>query len=195
MLICPSQRKLTFIENEFVKNNFGLYRLTCLYNLMTLLLLNSEPLIFQVTISISSFNLCKPKPNIFYFRKTFQAKDGWPFPEYYGACGRVVVEEYVGPNLAQWLPKASWKEKLNAALSLLKIAEQFTQGAFGFRLYVTDVSLYNIAVAPDGSLKVIDGGNIVLVDLEEIQQGSVSIFNYKNILYCFSLNFRSTRKL
>lgn len=50
MLMCPSQRKLNYIENEFVKNNFGLYRLTCLYNLMTLLLLNSEPLIFQVSI-------------------------------------------------------------------------------------------------------------------------------------------------
>ena len=48
MLICPSQRKLRYIENEFVKNNFGLYRLTCLYNLMTVLLLNSEPLVFQV---------------------------------------------------------------------------------------------------------------------------------------------------
>lgn len=50
MFICPSQRKLNYIENEFVKNNVGLYRLTCLYNLMTLLLLNSEPLIFQVSI-------------------------------------------------------------------------------------------------------------------------------------------------
>ena len=50
MLICPSQRKLNYIENEFVKSNFGLYRLTCLYNLMTLLLLNSEPLVFQVSI-------------------------------------------------------------------------------------------------------------------------------------------------
>lgn len=50
MFICPSQRKMNYIENEFVKNNVGLYRLTCLYNLMTLLLLNSEPLIFQVSI-------------------------------------------------------------------------------------------------------------------------------------------------
>lgn len=48
LLTCPSQRKFDFIENQFVKNNSGLYRLTCLYNLMTILLLNSEPLIFQV---------------------------------------------------------------------------------------------------------------------------------------------------
>lgn len=50
LLVCPSQRKLSYVENEFVKNNFGLYRLTCLYNMMTLLLLNSEPLVFQVSM-------------------------------------------------------------------------------------------------------------------------------------------------
>lgn len=47
-LICPSKRKLEFMENQFVKHNFGLYRLTCLYNLMTILLHNSEPIVFQV---------------------------------------------------------------------------------------------------------------------------------------------------
>ncbi|EFX71406.1 hypothetical protein DAPPUDRAFT_327242 [Daphnia pulex] len=148
MLMCPSQRKLNYIENEFVKNNFGLYRLTCLYNLMTLLLLNSEPLIFQ----------------------TFPAKEGWPFPIYYGACGRVVVEEYVGPNLAQWLPQASWKERINAALQLLIIADKFTNGAADFRLYLTDLSLFNTAVGSDGTLKIVDGENIVMVDLEKIRK-------------------------
>ena len=52
MFVCPSQRKLNYIENEFVANNLGLYRLTCLYNLMTLLLLNSEPLVFQVSYNL-----------------------------------------------------------------------------------------------------------------------------------------------
>lgn len=50
LLVCPSQRKMNYVENQFVKKNFGLYRLTCLYNLMTILLLNSEPLVFQVSV-------------------------------------------------------------------------------------------------------------------------------------------------
>jgi len=48
MLVCPSQRKLDYIEEKFVQNNLGLNRLTSLDNLMTILLLNSEPLILQV---------------------------------------------------------------------------------------------------------------------------------------------------
>lgn len=57
-LICPSNRKLEFIENQFVKQNFGLYRLTCLYNLMTILLHNSEPIIFQVRHSSFQLKAC-----------------------------------------------------------------------------------------------------------------------------------------
>jgi len=48
LLVCPSQRKLDYVEAKFVQNNLGINRLTCLYNLMTILLLNSEPLILQV---------------------------------------------------------------------------------------------------------------------------------------------------
>lgn len=84
----------------------------------------------------------------------------------------MIVEEYVGQNLAQWLPLASWKEKLRAALELLKISVQFTEGVSGFRLYATDLSLYNIAVGLDGSLRIIDGENIIVVDLDKIQKGS-----------------------
>lgn len=48
MLVCPSQRKLDLIENKVVENNLGINRLTVLHNIMTILLLNSEPLLFQV---------------------------------------------------------------------------------------------------------------------------------------------------
>lgn len=88
-----------------------------------------------------------------------------------GACGRFIVEEYVGPNLAEWLPRADWKGRMNAALQLLRIADQLTRGIDDFRLYVTDVSLYNVAVDPTSTLKLIDGENIVVVDLEKIRQG------------------------
>jgi len=49
ILVCPSQRKFNLIENQFVKNNRGVNRLVALYNVMTLLILNSEPLLFQVS--------------------------------------------------------------------------------------------------------------------------------------------------
>lgn len=80
--------------------------------------------------------------------------------------------------MAQWLPQASWKQKLNAALEMLKIAVQFTKGFSGFRLYATDLSLYNIAVGSDDSLKIIDGENIIVVDLQKVLQGIFFILFY-----------------
>lgn len=77
----------------------------------------------------------------------------------------------MGPNLAKWLPSASLKERIRTALSMLKIAIQFTEGVNGFRLYATDLSLFNVAVGVNGSLKIIDGENIVVVDLEKIREG------------------------
>lgn len=42
------------------------------------------------------------------------------------------------------------------------MAQQFSSGTFV--LYLTDVSLDNFAVSDDGSVKVIDAENIVIVD-------------------------------
>ena len=51
LVMCPSQRKLNYFEDQqIVQNSLGHDQMTCLYNLMTLLLLNSEPLILQVRI-------------------------------------------------------------------------------------------------------------------------------------------------
>lgn len=83
----------------------------------------------------------------------------------------MIVEEYVGLNLAEWLPRATWQDKLKVASAMLKMAEKFTEGVDGFRLYPTDVSLYNLAVSRDGVVKMVDGENIVIVDLQEIQKG------------------------
>jgi len=48
-----------------------------LHNLLTMLLLNPEPLVAM----------------------TFQQSSGWPLPDYYGACGRLAVFQYIGQSL------------------------------------------------------------------------------------------------
>jgi len=108
--------------------------------------LNSEPLLFQA----------------------FSAENGWPFPHYEGACGRFVVEEYVGPSLSNWLPSASWIDKLDAALQLLLMAEQLSIGKAGFTMYWTDWSLFNIAVDKKRRLRIVDAENIIVVDSQKI---------------------------
>ena len=103
----------------------------------------------------------------------FPSEDDWPFPVYLGGCGRFIVEEYVGPNLSSWLPSASWKERIGAALQLLKIAEKFTKGVSGLRMYITDLSLDNVAVTSTGDLKIVDGEHVIVVDLEIILKGKL----------------------
>jgi hypothetical protein len=49
-------------------------------------------------------------------------------------------------------------------LQLLIIADKFTNGAAN--------SLFNTAVGSDGTLKIVDGENIVMVDLEKIRKGN-----------------------
>jgi len=44
--------------------------------------------------------------------QAFPAANGWPFPEYIGACGRVVVEEYIGTTLMDTVSLMSWEEKV-----------------------------------------------------------------------------------
>lgn len=60
---------------------------------------------------------------------------------------------------------------MSAALQMLQMAKKFTEGVDGFRLYLTDVSLYNIAVNSNGSLRIVDAENIVVVDLDQIKKG------------------------
>ena len=191
LLTCPSQRKIDIFEDRVFAKSQGLYRLTFLYNFMTMLLLNSEPLVFQVFVSCFLFP-CPTVHNSLNILQTFPAEEGWPFPVYLGACGRLVVEENVGPTLDQWLPSAHWVDRVHSALQLLSIAKQFTLGVSGLRLYLTDLSLYNVAVDPQKSLRIIDGGNIVIVDLKQIEKGIARASQIKlNLIWkCNSCRFR-----
>ena len=44
--------------------------------------------------------------------QTFQQADGWPFPKYYGACGRYVVVENAGRPLTEFY-HATWEERVS----------------------------------------------------------------------------------
>lgn len=83
------------------------------------------------------------------------------FPRFIGTCGRVIVEDYVGLTLTEQGDEP-WIVRADYARQLLEMAQQFSSGTFA--LYLTDVSLDNFAVGDDGSVKVIDAENIVIVD-------------------------------
>ncbi len=85
--------------------------------------------------------------------------------------------------------QASWRQRLDAALQLLRIATQLTDGVDGMRLYLTDVSLHNVAVsAKNGRLKIVDGEHIVVVDLDHVRQSAFPpFFSLLRPMFSFSL--------
>ncbi|GIY08277.1 hypothetical protein CDAR_293161 [Caerostris darwini] len=93
----------------------------------------------------------------------FSQAEGWPFPQYYGSCGRVIVEEYVGRTIA-YFEDSSWEQRVDISYQLLLIAQMLTENASGFALYMTDVNMDNFAVRPDGTVLLIDVESIVIVD-------------------------------
>ena len=42
----------------------------------------------------------------------FEKEDNWPFPKYYGSCGRVIIESYEGDTLDKFVKK-TFKSRVN----------------------------------------------------------------------------------
>lgn len=147
MTYCPTQRLLRRMAEKYVEHWPGAPDLrsdevmTMLYTLMV----NEEPLILQ----------------------TFPASEGWPFPVYFGACGRLTAQSYGGRTVAD-LFNADWQTRVDIAWQIMKIADQFTENASGFRLFWTDLDLSNLAVDDAGHVVVVDAEDIYVVDVQQI---------------------------
>lgn len=92
-----------------------------------------------------------------------KAKDGWPVPPYYGACGRLVVEGYEGLELSAFFQEP-WLRRAKIASSLLDAAYKFTFKSKEYAYYLADVSLDNIAVNNKDEAIFVDLENIIIVD-------------------------------
>jgi hypothetical protein len=118
-----------------------------LENILTLLMLNPEPLIFM----------------------TFPAEEGWPFPEYLGSCGRLAVFEDSGDMLTNYY-LSPWTKRVQLARQLVQMAARFTNNDAGVALYLTDWSADNFAVDQFGKLRLVDAENVVLVDQTMVRE-------------------------
>ncbi|GIY56966.1 divergent protein kinase domain 2A [Caerostris extrusa] len=107
---CPSERLLTYLYNQLnAKRNFIEFEEMEFHQLGQLLyslLLNPEAIIMQA----------------------FSQAEGWPFPQYYGSCGRVIVEEYVRRTIA-YFEDSSWEQRVDISYQLLLIAQMLTENA------------------------------------------------------------------
>ena len=98
----------------------------------------------------------------------FPDSEGWPFPKYYGACGRFAMFEHAGQPLEAFLD-VNWAVRARLALQILQLAIKMSDNPT-LNLYLTDWSLDNFAVNTKLQIKLIDLENIILVNKTEIEQ-------------------------
>ena len=110
--------------------------------------------------------MINPEPII---AMAFPSSEGWPFPKYYGSCGRFSVFENAGQPLANFL-EADWTLRARFALQILELAQKMSDNAV-LSLYLTDWSLDNFAVEIQKfQVKLIDLENIILVNKTEVER-------------------------
>ncbi|XP_032828038.1 divergent protein kinase domain 2A-like [Petromyzon marinus] len=154
MVRCPSQRLLDRVVRRYAEaRDSGSVLLSHLHEgeraqLLLTLRFNPEPLVLQ----------------------SFPADEGWPFPKYHGACGRLVVEALVGPTLWE-LWDAPWQRRADLAAQLLDLASQLSDNDLDYALYPLDVTPDNFAVGErDGRVVLVDAENVLVVDKRALRQ-------------------------
>uniref|UniRef100_A0A8C4QI03 Divergent protein kinase domain 2A n=1 Tax=Eptatretus burgeri TaxID=7764 RepID=A0A8C4QI03_EPTBU len=115
-----------------------------------------------------------PEPVIL---QAFPKSEGWPFPQYLGACGRFIAVVNAGPGLWSFVG-APWYRRAALARDLLNLAEKLTWSDLHFSLYMLDVTFDNFAVDPvDGHPVLVDAENVLVVDREHVREAKPEGWN------------------
>ncbi|XP_001606587.2 divergent protein kinase domain 2A isoform X1 [Nasonia vitripennis] len=151
MRLCPTTTKL---EKLFVNVKFQSHAENEDYfkYLWSTIKINPEPLILQI----------------------LPAKEGWPTPKYFGACGRLIVEEYIGLPLSSFIDEP-WIRRAKIASSLLQAADTLMSKNSEFAFYLTDISMDNIAVNNEDKAIFVDLENIIIVEKNPPEKALVGI--------------------
>ena len=142
---CPSKRFGASVTRMYDANDDGDLSLAERRHLLTTLLINKEPIYLQV----------------------FPRNRGWPFPAYYGACGRAIAVEYAGKTLKEALGRP-WDYRVWLSIEILDLAARMTERD-GWAIYFGDYSPENFAVTSHGDVLCIDLEHLIVVDLRELE--------------------------
>ncbi|XP_006638997.1 divergent protein kinase domain 2B [Lepisosteus oculatus] len=173
MLRCTSQRLLDRIVRRYaevsdagsvqMKHFAERDKLRLLYTLSV----NQHPLMLQI----------------------FPGSEGWPFPKYYGSCGRVIVTTSTNP-IKQFY-SAAFEARADVAYQLLSITQSLRTNGFNYVLYYTSVSEDMFGTFEDGRLFITDASTIGVIDKQEgFLDGAVQQENYTDVFSCLNLNCR-----
>ncbi|KOC59654.1 Deleted in autism protein 1 like protein [Habropoda laboriosa] len=152
--LCPSVQHLNNLLQHVYHNNKDIDPKILNLNIWVLTALNPEPLLLQI----------------------LPAERNWPVPKYLGACGRMIIEEYVGLPLATYYNEP-WLCRAKISSSLLDAAYMFTYKNKDFGFYLTDISVDNIAVDLNNNVKFVDLENVIIVDKNIVPAERSTIWN------------------
>uniref|UniRef100_A0A668AXX4 Divergent protein kinase domain 2B n=2 Tax=Myripristis murdjan TaxID=586833 RepID=A0A668AXX4_9TELE len=93
----------------------------------------------------------------------FPGAEGWPFPRYHGACGRLMVWTSSRPLSA--LYGASMEQRADAVYQLIQLSQGLDSNSLGFRLYYTQLGEDMFGLLEDGRLIISDASTIGVIDL------------------------------
>ncbi|XP_012278301.1 deleted in autism protein 1 homolog [Orussus abietinus] len=141
LLVCPHSDNTERLFHSVFENGLNEENSTFHVHLWTLIKINPEPIILQI----------------------LRAEDGWPVPKYLGACGRLIVEEYIGLPLISFYNE-DWIRRASIASSLLNAVHMLTFRSTEFSFYLTDISPENIAVNCRDEAKFVDLEDMIIVD-------------------------------
>ena len=144
---CPSTRLEEKVIRLYDSDGDELLSLEDQRILATTLQVNREPVILQL----------------------FPQEEGWPFPRYYGACGRVIIAENAGKPLTDYLNKI-WEFRVWLSVQLLQIAFLLTSNNKGWTIYLTDMDPENFALSENGQVFAIDVEHAVVIDTQEMKE-------------------------
>ncbi|XP_035663456.1 divergent protein kinase domain 2A-like [Branchiostoma floridae] len=98
-----------------------------------------------------------------YFTTQLQSPTPWPFPKFYGACGRVIVVEHAGRTLDAFID-FPWKVRADIAVQLLQLVDTLRQTDPDWILFSLDVTFQNFAVDSRGRVRLIDFDDVLVID-------------------------------
>ncbi|XP_078583836.1 divergent protein kinase domain 2A-like [Branchiostoma floridae x Branchiostoma japonicum] len=100
-----------------------------------------------------------------YFTK--KSPTPWPFPKFYGACGRVIVVEHAGRTLDTFID-SPWKVRADIAVQLLQLVDTLRQMDPDWILFSLDVTFQNFAVDSRGRVRLIDFDDVLVIDRQTV---------------------------
>ncbi|NXA52301.1 DIA1R protein, partial [Nothocercus julius] len=173
LLRCPSQRLLDRIVRRYaeVPDAGSIYmdhltdrdKLRLLYTLAV----NSHPILLQI----------------------FPDVEGWPFPRYLGACGRLVVSASTRP-LRDFFGAAP-EVAADLALQLLAVLRSMGTNDLNYFFYFTHVDAGTFGVFSNGHLFIRDASTLGIIDREEGSPFTGDQQEYKDIFSCLTVDCQS----